>query len=338
LDWNPVRGAVVPGKRGAVGEGSAMRTKRLGSQGPELSVAGFGAWEAGGRGWGPNPPDDEVIDAMRTGLDAGINWIDTAEQYGDGKSEQLVGRAVEGRRDEVVIATKVAPDVSGVRRDEVRRACDGSLKRLGVDRIDLYQVHWPSSEVPLEETWEAMSSLVDEGLVRWIGVSNYNREQVERCEAIRHVDSLQPHFSMLHPGNRDLIRWCGEQGIGVVTYGPLAYGLLTGAITAETRFDRSDWRSGRGGVSYYAQMFAPGKLERSLRVVDGLRPIAERLGVTVAQVALAWTAHQPGVTSAIAGSRNAKHVRQNAEAGDIQLDDVTLEEIERLIRLGPDFG
>ncbi|HEX2031009.1 MAG TPA: aldo/keto reductase [Actinomycetota bacterium] len=316
-----------------------MQTKRLGSQGPELSVVGFGAWEAGGKGWGPNPPDEDVIAAIRTALDAGMNWIDTAELYGDGKSEELVGRAVEGHRDDVVIATKVAPDGTGVRADEVRRACEASLKRLGTDRIDLYQVHWPSPDVPLEETWEAMAGLQDDGLVRWIGVSNYREAQIERCEAVRHVDSLQPHFSMLHPGNRELIRWCGERGVGVVAYGSLAYGLLTGAITMDTDFDRSDWRSGQAEqTSYYRSMFAPGKKERSLAVVDALRPIGDRLGLTVAQLALAWTFHQPGVTSAIAGSRNAGHVRQNAAAGEAHLDRETLDEIEQAIPLGPDFG
>ncbi|MGH2724232.1 MAG: aldo/keto reductase [Actinomycetota bacterium] len=315
-----------------------MRLHRLGSAGPELSVVGFGAWEAGEGVWGPNPSDRQVIEAMRAGLDAGINWIDTAEVYGDGKSEELVGKAVEDRRDQVVVATKVAPEATGVRAQEVRRACEASLKRLATDWIDLYQVHWPSRDVPVEETWDAMAALVDDGLVRWIGVSNFNEELIERCMAIRHVDSLQPHFSMLHPKNRDLIRWCGERGIGVVAYGSLAYGLLTGAISEDTEFDDSDWRGGKAGeVSYYRAMFAPGKKERSLAVVEGLRPIAERLGLTVAQLALAWTFHQEGVTSAIAGSRNPEHVRQNAAAGDVVLDDATLREIEELLRLGPSF-
>jgi aryl-alcohol dehydrogenase-like predicted oxidoreductase len=315
-----------------------MRTQRLGSEGPEISVIGYGAWEAGGGVWGPNPSDQQVIEAIRAGIDAGITWVDTAEVYGSGGSEEIVGRALEERRDEVLIATKVAPDGSGTRREEVRAACEASLKRLRTDRIDLYQVHWPDPRVPVEETWEAMAGLVDDGLVRHIGVSNFNEGLVERCEAIRHVDSLQPHFSILHPGNRDLILWCGERGIGVVVYGPLAYGLLTGGITAETRFDPADWRSGRGGMGYYAQMFAPGKIERSLAVVDGLRTIAQRLGITLGQLALAWTVHQPGVTAAIAGSRNPDHVRQNAEAGEVQLDRATLQEIEELIPLGPDFG
>jgi aryl-alcohol dehydrogenase-like predicted oxidoreductase len=318
-----------------------VQRAKLGSQGPEISVVGFGAWEAGGDAWGPNESDRRVIDAMRAGLDAGIDWIDTAEVYGDGTSERLVGRAIEGRRDQVTVATKVAPkpDGTGFRPDEVRRACRQSLGRLGVDRIDLYQLHWTADEVPVEDTWGAMAGLVDEGLVRAIGVSNHDRALIERCRKIRHVDSLQPNFSMLHLENRDLIRWCGEQGIGVVSYGPLAYGLLTGAITLDTEFDARDWRSGqlwRGGN--YRRMFAPGRKERSLAVVDGMRPIAERLDVTVAQLALAWTIHQPGVTAAIAGSRNPDHVRQNAGAGDVRLDDATLKELDEVLPLGPDFA
>jgi aryl-alcohol dehydrogenase-like predicted oxidoreductase len=319
-----------------------MRMKRLGSEGPEISVVGFGAWEAGGDVWGPNQSDAEAVEAMQAGLDAGITWIDTAEVYGDGKSEELVGRAIEGRRDEVVVATKVAPrpDGTGFRREEVRAACEASLKRLGIDRLDLYQLHWPDDDVPVAETWEAMAGLVEEGLVRNVGVSNFDEGLIERCEAIRHVDSLQPHFSMLHLRNGDLTRWCGDRGIGVVTYGSLAYGLLTGAITMETEFDDQDWRSGRRGEGeYYRRLFAEGKKERSLAVVDALRPIAERLGISVSQLALAWIFHQPGVTSAIAGSRNPRHVRANAEAGRVELDQDTLREIEeKVIPLGPAFG
>jgi aryl-alcohol dehydrogenase-like predicted oxidoreductase len=237
----------------------------------------------------------------------------------------------------VLIATKVAPqpDGTGFRADQVRRACLASLERLGRERIDLYQLHWRDDAVSVEETWGAMADLVDEGLVRHIGVSNFDRELIELCERIRHVDSLQPHFSMLYLKHRDLIRWCGDQGIGVVCYGPLAYGLLTGAIGPDTAFDQGDWRSGRGGVSYYREMFAPGKLERSLAVVDALRPVADRLGITVAQLALAWVVRQPGVTAAIAGSRNPVHVRQNAGAGDVELEEDTLREIDAILPLGP---
>lgn len=317
-----------------------MQRRALGANGPEISVIGFGAWEAGGDAWGPNQSEDRVVEAIQAGIDAGIDWIDTAEVYGDGTSERLVGRAIAGRRDGVTVATKVAPkpDGTGFRAEEVPRACRASLDRLGVENIDLYQLHWRDHRVPVEETWEAMAGLVDQGLVRHIGVSNFDRELIERCEAIRHVDSLQPQFSLLHLKHRDLIQWCGEQGTGVVCYGPLAYGLLTGAIDADTEFEPSDWRSGRGGDSYYVALFAPGKIERSLAVVERLRPIADRLGITVAQLSLAWTFHQPGVTAAIAGSRNPDHVRQNAQAGEVKLDLAALEEIEDIIPLGPEFA
>lgn len=314
-----------------------MRMRPVG--GSEISVIGYGTWEAGGGVWGENESDELVIEAIRVGLDAGMTWIDTAEGYGSGRSEELVGRATEGR--EAFVATKVAPrpDGSGFRAEEVRKACESSLRRLGIEAIDLFQLHWPSDEVPVEETWGAMAELADQGLVRNVGVSNFDQGLIERCEAIRRVDSLQQHFSMLQLKHRDLIRWCGERGIAVLAYGPLAYGLLTGAIDEETEFADDDWRSGRGSTpSYYRQMFAPGKLERSLAVVDRLRPIAERLEITVAQLALAWTVHQPGVTSAIAGSRNPDHARQNAGAGEAELPREVLDEIEELLPLGPAFG
>jgi aryl-alcohol dehydrogenase-like predicted oxidoreductase len=313
-----------------------MQTASLGSQGPDLSVIGFGAWEAGaGSEWGKAPPEEHVVEAIRTAVDAGMNWIDTAEVYGDGRSEEVVARALSGSRDDVLIATKVAPspEGSGFRPDEVRAACEGSLRRLGIERIDLYQLHWEDeSGVPVEETWGAMTSLVGEGKVGWIGVSNFDRDLIERCRAIRHVDSLQQEFSMLVPDDRELIRWCGEIGTGVLSYGPLGYGMLTGAITADTTFDESDFRSGNTGSSLYERIFAPGEaLERSLGVVQGMRPIAERIGVTLAQLALAWNRHQPGVTSAIAGSRDARHVAENAAAGDVELDAATLAELDALV-------
>ena len=272
---------------------------------------------------------------MRAALDAGITWIDTAEVYGDGVSESLVGRAIAGRRDEVIVASKVAPqpEGSGVRPDRIAAACDASLARLGVDAIDLYQLHWPDDAVPVEESWGAMAALQDAGKVRWIGVSNFDRASIERCEGVRHVDSLQPEFSMLRRDQADLVAWCGEHGTGVVSYGPLAFGLLTGAITAATTFPEGDWR-GQGGEPDdpdEVDLFAPDVLPRALDLVDRLRPIAEGLGATLPQLALAWNVHQPGVTSAIAGSRNPEHVRANAAAGDLALDAGTLSEIDALL-------
>jgi aryl-alcohol dehydrogenase-like predicted oxidoreductase len=318
-----------------------MRTRRLGARGPAISVIGYGAWEAGGEPvWGTAPPEERIVEAIRAVFDAGITWIDTAEVYGDGRSEELVARAVAGRRDEVAIATKVAPrsEGSGFHPDQVREACAGSLRRLRTDHVDLYQLHWPDEEgTPVEDTWGAMSELLDEGLVLAIGVSNFDRALLERCEAIRHVDSLQQEFSMLSLADRELIRWCGERGTGVLSYGPLAYGLLTGAITAATTFEPGDFR-GDGDDDQGNPLFGPGRRERSLAVVDALRPIAARIGVSVAQLALAWNVAQPGVTAAIAGSRDPDHVRSNAAAGDIDLDDETLVELEAILPLGPAFA
>lgn len=314
-----------------------MRTQRLGSNGPELSTVGYGAWEAGGTAWGPNASDDAIVEAMRAALEAGINWIDTAEVYGDGESERLVGLAIAGRRDAVIVASKVAPgpEGSGFRPEQIRAACEASLKRLDIDHLDLYQLHWPDDGVPVEDSWAAMASLVDAGLVRWIGVSNFDRDLIERCEAIRHVDSLQPEFSLLNRTNAELIAWCGDRGTGVVSYGPLAFGILTGAITTDTTYEPGDWRgpaaAGEPDDPDDPELFSPDVLPRALAVVEAMRPIAERVGCTVAQLALAWNVHQPGVTSAIAGSRNPDHVRANAGATDVSLDPATVSELDALV-------
>lgn len=308
-----------------------MRTRRAGGSGPELTVVGFGAWEAGGDAWGPNTSEDAPVAAMRAGFDAGITWIDTAEVYGGGVSERLVGRAIAGRRDELVVATKVAPsdEGTGFRPEQIRSACDASLERLGIDVIDLYQLHWPDpSGIPVEESWGTMAELRDAGKIRFLGVSNFDRGLIERCEAIRHVDSLQQEFSMLALDDRELIRWCGEQGTGVVCYGPLGFGALTGMLSREQAAATTDWRRSDEGP------FREDKLDRNFAIVDGLRPIAAGLGIPMAQVAIAWNLAQPGVTAAIAGSRNPDHTRDNAAAGDLTLDDVTLDAIEALLVAG----
>lgn len=306
---------------------------RLGSQGPEISVVGFGTWEAGGMAWGAEVPDERTIRAIRTGLDAGINWVDTAEVYGAGRSEELVGQAVKDR-DDVMVFTKVASKGAGSGYDAagVRKGAEGSLRRLGRDVIDLYQIHWPSSEVDIEETWEAMGELVADGLVRYIGVSNFDQDLIERCEKVRHVDSLQPHFSMLHQeGRADLFPFCRDNGTGVIAYGPLAYGLLTGAFDKDTTFGQDDWRGGGHGMSYYDELFAPGRFEANIDKTQALKPVADRLGLTLPQLALAWVFHQPGVTGAIAGSRSPEHVTDNAGAGSAELSPEDLQEIDALL-------
>jgi aryl-alcohol dehydrogenase-like predicted oxidoreductase len=291
-------------------------------------VIGLGAWEASGDAWGPNPDDADIVAAYHAAFDAGVTWVDTAEVYGSGVSERIVGKALVGRRDGLVVATKVAPSPEGhgFRPEQVHAACDASLERLGIDVIDLYQLHWPDETgVPLADTWGAMGELVDAGKVRTVGVSNFDRTMLEECGAIRHVDSLQQEFSMLMLEDRELIRWCGEQGIGVVSYSPLGVGFLTGRFTRAQAEAIDDWRSGDSDWT------APERLDEVFRVVDGLRPIAERLGIAMGQLALAWNVAQPGVTAAIAGSRSAAHLRDNAAAGDLMLDEETLAEIESLL-------
>ncbi|HEY7604967.1 MAG TPA: aldo/keto reductase, partial [Gaiellaceae bacterium] len=219
-----------------------MVTRRLGSQGPEVSTLGFGSWAAGGPwkfGWGPTD-DDESIAAIRKAVDEGVTWIETAPVYGLGHAEEVVGRAVEPYRvgEDVLVFTKCgrtwprAPEIDyDLRSDSIRRQCEESLTRLGVERIDLYQFHWPDygTGTPVEDSWAVMGDLVDEGKVRWIGVCNFDVALLERCEAVRHVDSLQPPLSLLSRHARDaLVPWCLEHGTGVIVYSPQASGLLTG--------------------------------------------------------------------------------------------------------------
>ncbi len=291
-------------------------------------MIGLGAWEAGGDAWGANPDDDDIVRAFHAAFDAGVTWVDTAEVYGSGVSEHIVGKALVGRRDELVVATKVAPSDGGTgfAPEHVVAACDASLGRLGIDTIDLYQLHWPDeSGIPIEDTWGAMSGLVEAGKVRFVGVSNFDQDLLERCLSIRHVDSLQQEFSLLAVDDRDLIRWCGDSGIGVVSYSPLGVGFLTGRFTRAQADGIDDWRSREEDWS------SPARLDQVFAVVDGMRPVAERLGITMAQLALAWNLAQPGVTAAITGSRNGEHMRQNANAGDIVVDDHAFGELEALL-------
>lgn len=288
----------------------------------QISVVGYGAWQAGGASWGEPRSDAEVIDAIRAALDSGQTWIDTAEVYGDGVSERLVGRAVAGRRDDVLLFTKVAPieEGSGLRPDQIHPAVRGSLHRLGVDHIDLYQVHWHDPDVPVEETWGTMAELVHGGLVRHIGVSNFDRELIERCTPIHPVASVQNEFSLLQAGDREpLLPWLSEQGIGYLCYSPLASGLLTGRYGRDATFGANDWRS---------KEFSPALLSAAADRVERMRPVADRLGVSVPTLALAWALHQPGVTAVIAGSLRADNVRANAEAGELRMDAQTLAELE----------
>jgi len=317
-----------------------LEKRRLGGQGPHLTTLGFGTWAIGGPykfGWGPQD-DAESIAAIRHGVEAGINWIDTAPVYGIGHSEKVVGRAVRPYAvgEEVYLATKcgrkwVGPRDGGglvfdLRPESIREECEESLRNLGVERIDLYQFHWPDTETgtPIEESWGTMQELVEEGKVRWCGVSNFDVALLERCEKIAHVDSLQPPLSLIdRRARKELIPWCRAHGVGVVAYSPMASGLLSGKYTASVMQElaEDDWR----------RRFAPfqePRLSRNLALVDHLRPIAARLEASLPALAVAWTLAVPGVTSAIVGGRRPEQVDGWIPATELSLTEGDLSEIE----------
>lgn len=316
-----------------------LRTRPLGHSGLALTAIGLGTWAMGGGGWkfGWGDQDDaESIRAIQAGLDAGINWIDTAAVYGHGRAERIVGQAIVGRRDEVIVATKCGRVWDGdsreigksLRRASVLAECDASLRRLGVDVIDLYQIHWPEPDEEVEEGWAAVAELVAAGKVRFAGVCNFSVEQLERARAIHPVTSLQPPYSMLKRDiEAELVPWCERHNVGILAYSPMQAGLLTGAFTRERALALSDddWRSRN-------PLFQEPQLSANLRVVDGLRPIAARLGLSVAQLALAWVLRLPTVTSAIAGARRPEQIQETVQAGNVSLDPGAIEEIETLLQ------
>lgn len=314
-----------------------IEKRKLGHSGPEITTVGFGAWAAGGPwlyGWGPQ--DDEAsVDAIRRALDLGVNWIDTAAIYGYGHSEEVVGRALQGRdRSSVLIATKCGrvPDGKGVphgdlRPDTIQRELEASLRRLKTDYIDLYQFHWPDVETgtPLEESWRKMAALQDEGKVRYIGVSNFDVPLLQRCEAIRHVDSLQPPYSLLRRDvEAEILPWCLANGIGVIVYSPMQKGLLSGSFDIN-RVAPDDHRR-------RDPMFQEPELSRNLKFVERLRPIAARHGKTVGQLAVAWTLMHPAVTAAIVGARRAVQVEENVGTMGWRLTEGEMAEIEAALR------
>ena len=298
-----------------------------------FSRVGVGGWEAGGAEWGPNRSDAQVLRAILAGIDAGSTWVDTAEVYGEGRSEELVGRAIRARS-RVAVSTKVAPRPlgTGFRAPEVRRACEGSLRRLGVEVVDLYQLHHPGPDgAPIEETWEAMALLVEDGLVRRIGLSGFGRGLVARCVRVHPVASLQVHLSLLHPETLPVLSWCADRGIEGLAFGALGFGLLAGA--GEIFFD---WRSG-SDLPYYRQLFTPSRLQRCLAVSRGVGESAARLGVSPSRLSLAWALHQPGVSAVLAGTRDPSHARENAAAAEVELDAAVLAELWALAERGPAF-
>ncbi len=312
-----------------------MQSRALGASGVEVSAIGLGGLELGD---GENLSIERAREIVTASLDAGVNWLDTAEVYLDSRNETAIGEAITGIRDELVVATKVAPapDGSGLRPEQVAGACRASLQRLRTDRIDIYVIHWPDVDggVPLAEAWGGMSRLVDDGLVRAIGLSNHEIADIETCHATRPVDVIQQGLSMIdHEEERPVIARCGELGIAAVIYEPLASGVLTGALNRETGHEQwgPEWHDSR----FYRRLFAGDRLDRSIAFVDLLRPLATRLGATIAQVAIAWVLHQPGVTSAICGTSNVAHALDNAGATAVELSDADLAELDAATASAP---
>ncbi len=313
-----------------------MKTRQLGINGPPLTEIGFGAWAVGGPwkyGWGKTD-DDESIRAIRKGIDLGINWIDTAAVYGLGHSEEVVGRAVAGIRHRVFIATKCSQvwDETGTVRthagaQSVRQELEASLRRLKTEYIDLYQIHWPDRETPVEETWTEMARLRQEGKIRYLGVCNFGVDLLRRCEQIAHVNSLQPIYNLIERDiEGEILPYCRAHGIGIVAYSPMQSGLLTGSFD-RARVAADDWRV------VHSEKFREPKFSRGLRVVEGLRPIARKYGMTVGQLAVAWVLMNDGITSAIVGARTPDQVEQNAAASGWSIDEVDMQSIGELLSL-----
>lgn len=299
----------------------------LGTSGIEITPIIVGTWQAGKSGW-VGIEDAEVIQALRAAFDAGITTFDTAEVYGKGYSEQIVGQALAEVRDRVVIATKVF--ANHLKYQQVFDACEGSLKKLKTDYIDLYQIHWPtgafnSEIVPIEETMRALNDLKQQGKIRAIGVSNFSRDQLAEAAQYGRIDSLQPPYNLFWRGiEQDAMPYCVENNISILAYSPLAQGLLTGKFGADHQFEEGDIRNKN-------KLFQGEHYQRAQQALAKLRPIADRNQCSMAQLALAWTIAQPQV-NAIAGARNSDQAVQNAKAAEIQLSESDLAEIDAIGR------
>ena len=305
-----------------------MQTRTLGNSDLNITPVGYGAWAIGGSGWQfawGSQDDNDSIAAIHRSLELGVNWIDTAAVYGLGHSEEVVAKALKswtGARPYIFTKCGLRWDDRGqvqkvLKAESIRGEVEDSLRRLGVDVIDLYQIHWPPDpdSPELEEGWQAMADLKREGKVRWIGVSNFDEQQLQRAAAIAPVTSLQPRYSLVHREvEGEILPYCERQGIGVIVYSPMASGLLTGAMTREriSKLPKDDWRKGHAD-------FNEPNLSRNLALVERLKQIAQRHGRSPGEVAIAWTLKNPAVTGAIVGARNAKQADGVMHAGDLNL-------------------
>src|SRR5450432_427019 len=313
---------------------TTLKTTQLGQTGLEITRVGFGAWAIGGGnwefGWGPQD-DDESIAAIHQALAQRINWIDTAAAYGFGRSEQIVGRALDGLAERPYVFTKCSllegPDrtvTHSLKRDSILREAEASLTRLGAEAIDLYQIHWPIPEEDITEGWAALAELKDQGLVRHIGVSNFDVQQLRRIQQIAPVETLQPQYSLIErDAEREFLPFAEREGIGVIVYSPMGSGMLTGGMTRErvAGMAEDDWRK-------RDQRFTEPQLSRNLALVRRLNEVADRYDTTPGAVAVAWTLHNPAVDGAIVGFRRPDQVDPILPAAGLELTDGDVAEIE----------
>lgn len=315
-----------------------MEKRRLGNSDLEITRVGVGAWAMGGGGWafawGPQDDRDSIA-AIHTALDRGVNWIDTAAVYGLGHSEEVVAQALEGRSTRPYVFTKcerlwnergeIRPSLKA---DSIRRECEASLRRLKAERIDLYQVHWPQPDEDIEEGWGAVAKLREEGKVRWIGVSNFNPEQMERCRRIAPITSLQPPYSAVSPEiEEDILPYCERHGIGVIVYSPMKSGLLAGKMTRErlANLPQDDFRR-------RAPAFQEPQFSRNLELAELMGRVGARRGVSAGVVAIAWTLRHPAVSGAIVGMRSPEQASQVLAALEVRLDAEEIAEIDRFVK------
>ncbi len=315
-----------------------MKTRKLGFTDLQLTRVGLGTWAIGGSGWAYawGPQDDaDSIATIRRALDLGVNWIDTAAAYGLGHSEKVVGRAIAGRRDSVIVATKCSriwkpgdPNIyANLKKESVRAELEASLRRLRTDRIDLYQIHWPDPPEDIEEGWGEIARQVQAGKVRYAGVSNFSVEQLKRIQKIHPVASLQPPYSLLRrEAEQELLPWCAANQVGVVAYSPMQMGLLTGAFSRErvAALPPDDLRRRN-------PFFSEPQLGWNLELVEKLKPIAARAGRSLAELAIAWVLRRPEVTAAIVGGRRPDQVEGPARAAGWDLSPEEVREVDRLL-------
>lgn len=314
-----------------------MKKNKLGKFGPEITTIGLGTWALGGDNWQfswGSQDDQDSLKAISKSLDMGINWIDTAAVYGLGHAEKLLGQALQGRRQEVFVATKggLAWNEKGnTYRDSspanLRKECENSLQRLKTDYIDLYQIHWPDAKISFETSWAEMMKLKQEGKIRFAGVSNYNVKMLETCQQVGHVDSLQPPYNLVNRYvEKEILPWAAQNGTGVLAYSPAASGMLSGkySMAEVAALPENDWRK------KHNHHFDEEQLAKIFSFVAELKIFAKQKDIQVFDLAIAWVLHHPAITAAIVGARNAQQAEQNILGSGVELSPNDLEQIDKI--------